>query len=105
VAAVKNDVVLYGNSKPDLASAEGNDAADGIVRGNPYGHTVSGHDLDSESAHTAAQLREHLMALVALHAVKTAAVNRHNGPLHINQIILAQLLSSPIKDCATLCPY
>jgi hypothetical protein len=88
-----------------LASAEGDDAADGIVWGNPYGHTVSWHDLDSKSAHSAAQLREHLMALVALHAVETAAVDRHNGPLHINQIILAQSLSSPIKDCATLRHY
>ena len=84
VAAVQGDVVLYGNSKCDLASAEGNDAADGIVRGNPYGHTVSRHDLDSKSAHSAAQLGEYLMALVALHTVETTAVDRHNGPLHIN---------------------
>jgi hypothetical protein len=40
------------------------------------------------------------VSLVTLHAVKTAAVNRHDRALHVNQIILAQLLSFPIKDCA-----
>jgi hypothetical protein len=41
------------------------------------------------------------MALVALHAVQAAAVDRDDGALHVNQIILAQVLSFPIKDCAT----
>jgi hypothetical protein len=40
------------------------------------------------------------VALVALHAVQTAAVDRYHSALHVNQIILAQLLSFPIKDCA-----
>jgi hypothetical protein len=40
------------------------------------------------------------VALVALHAVQTAAVDRNHGALHIDQIILAQLLPFPIKDCA-----
>jgi hypothetical protein len=40
------------------------------------------------------------VSLVALHAIKTAAVNRHDRALHVNQIILAQLLPFPIKDCA-----
>jgi hypothetical protein len=29
-------------------------------------------------------------------------VNRHDRALHVNQIILAQVLSFPIKDCAIL---
>jgi hypothetical protein len=33
------------------------------------------------------------VTLVALHAIKTAAVNRHDCALHIDQIILAQVLS------------
>jgi hypothetical protein len=37
------------------------------------------------------------MALVALHAVQTAAVDRYHGALHINQIILAQVPSFQSK--------
>jgi hypothetical protein len=35
------------------------------------------------------------VTLVALHAVQTAAVDRNHGALHIDQIILAQLLPFP----------
>jgi hypothetical protein len=46
------------------------------------------------------------MPLVALHAVKPAAVHGNHGALHINQIVLAQMLSFlTIKDCATLCVF
>jgi hypothetical protein len=41
------------------------------------------------------------VALVTLHPIQAAAVHRHDGALHINQIILAQALSFPNKDCAT----
>jgi hypothetical protein len=41
------------------------------------------------------------VSLVALDAIQTAAVDRHDRALHVNQIILAQLLPFPIKDCAT----
>ena len=85
-----------------LASTEGDDSADRVVGGNPDSHTIAWNHLDSEAAHPAAQLGEHLVALVALHAVQAAAVNRYHGTLHVNQIILAQLLSFPIKDCAIL---
>jgi len=37
------------------------------------------------------------VTLVALHAIETAAVDRHDRALHINQIILAQLLSFQSK--------
>ena len=80
-----------------LASAEGDDAPDGIVGRNPNGYPVAWHHLDAKAAHSAAQLRKHLVALVALHAVKPAAVNRNDCALHINQIILAQLLSFQSK--------
>jgi hypothetical protein len=86
----------------DLASAEGDDASDGIVRGNADRDSISWHHLDSKAAHAAAQLGKHLVALVTLHAIKPAAVHRHDRALHVYQIILAQLLSFPIKDCATL---
>ena len=79
------------------AGAEGDDAANGIVRGDPDGDAIPGNHLDPEAAHAAAQLRENLMALVALHTVKPAAVNRHDSALHINQIVLAQTLSFLIQ--------
>jgi hypothetical protein len=44
------------------------------------------------------------MSGVALHAVKTAAVDRHDRALHINQIVLAQSASIPfpsIHHCRT----
>ena len=96
-AGVLRGSVLYGNSMRKLASAEGDDAPDRVVRGNPNGYSVAWHHLDAEAAHSAAQLRKHFMSLVALHAVQTAAVNRHDRALHINQIILAQLLSFQSK--------
>jgi hypothetical protein len=92
--------VLNENSKSDLASAEGDDASYGIVRRDAYRYPIPWHHLDSKATHSAAQLRKHLMALVTLHAIKPAAVNRHDRTLHVDQIVLAQLLSFPIKDCA-----
>src|SRR5712671_2269776 len=70
-----------------LACTERDDAPDGIVRRDADCNAVSRNDLDAEAAHAPAQLSEHLVAGVALHAVKTAAVNRHHGALHVNQIV------------------
>ena len=75
-----------------LSGSEGDDAADRVVWGNADGDAVAGDDLDPETPHTATQLGEHFMARVALHSVKPAGVDRHDGPLHINQIVLAQQL-------------
>jgi hypothetical protein len=86
----------------NLASAEGDDAANRIVGRYAYRDAISGHHLDSKAAHPAAQLGKHLVALVALHSIQPTAMDRHNRALHVDQIILAQLLSFPIKDCATL---
>jgi hypothetical protein len=84
-----------------LASAEGDDASDRIVGRNAYSHSVPGHYLDSEAAHAAAQLREHLVSLIALHAIQPAAVYGNHGALNVYQIILAQLVFLSVKDCAT----
>jgi hypothetical protein len=89
--------VLCENSNKYLASAERDDAANRVVGGHTHGDTIAGHHLDAETAHAAAQLGKHFVALVALHAVKAAAVDGHNRPLHINQIILAQVLSFQSK--------
>ncbi len=75
-----------------LSGAEGDDAADGVVRRHTDGDPVTRNDFDSKAAHPAAQLREHFVARIALHSVKPAGVDRHDGPLHINQIVLAQQL-------------
>src|SRR5206468_6702357 len=80
---------------PWLAGPEGDDAAHGIVGRNTYGHPIAWHHLDSEAAHPAAQLGEHLMAGITLHAVQPAAVHRHDSALHVDQIILAQTASGP----------
>ena len=87
-----------------LASAEGDDAADGIVGGDPHGYSIARYDLDAKSAHPAAQLCEYLVPLVTLDAIQTATVHSHYGALHVDQIILAQALSFPNKDCATFVP-
>ena len=77
-----------------LAGPEGDDATDRIVGRDADGDAVSGHYLDPEAAHPAAQLCKHLVPLVTLHAVETSAMDRHDRSLHINQIVLAQMLSS-----------
>ena len=85
-----------------LACAEGDDAPNGIVRRYANGNAIARDYLDAEAAHSAAELGQHFVACIALHAVKTAAVDRNHGALHINEIILAQLLARPfIKQ--TLC--
>ena len=87
-----------------LASPEGDDAPDGIVRRHADGHAISGDDLDAEAAHAAAQLGQDLVAGVTLHTVQPAAVDRHDCPLHINEIVLAQTASVPFllnNYCAT----
>jgi hypothetical protein len=92
---------LYGDSSVLSASAEGNDAANRIVWRDADGYPIARNHLDAEAAHPAAELCQDLVALVALHSVETAAMDRHDRALHIYQIILAQLLSFPIKECAT----
>jgi hypothetical protein len=87
-----------------LACAERDDAPDRIVRGNAHGYPIAWNHLDAKAAHTAAQLRQHFMSGVALHAVKTAAMDRHDRALHVNQIVLAQSASIPfpsILNCDT----
>ena len=76
-----------------LACTERDDAPDGIVRRDADGNAIARNDLDAEAAHAPTQLSEHLVTGVALHAVKTAAVHRDHGALHVNQIVLAQLLA------------
>ena len=87
-----------------LARAERDDAPDGIVRRDADGHPIARNNFDTEAAHAAAELGQHFVAGVTLHAVKPAAVHGHDSALHVNQIVLAQLLANPFyedKHCAT----
>ena len=61
----------------------------GIVGRDADGDAVTRHDLDAEAAHPAAQLGEHFVAGVALHAVEATAVHGHHRALHVNQIVFA----------------
>jgi hypothetical protein len=76
----------------ELPCAEGDDAADWIVRRDADRHAVARDDLDSETPHAAAQLGEYFVPRVALHAVQPAGMDRDDGSLHIYQIVFAQQL-------------
>src|SRR5258706_4586144 len=66
-----------------LASAEGDDAPDRIVRRDANRYPIARHHFDSKTAHTAAQLGKYLVSLVTLHAIEPPAVNRHDRTLHV----------------------
>jgi hypothetical protein len=75
-----------------LARAEGDDARIRSWR-NADGHAIARNYLDAEAAHAAAELGQYFVAGVALHTVETAAVDRHDCALHINEVVLDQLLA------------
>ena len=77
-----------------LSGSEGDDAADRVIRRNANGDAVAWNNFDSEATHPAAQLRQHFMPGVTLHAVQPTRVNRNHGSLHINQIVFAQIRGS-----------
>ena len=57
------------NASVDLPGAEGDDSALGIVRRDADRDPIARHDLDAESPHPTAELCQHLVAGVYLHAV------------------------------------
>ena len=76
---------LYWNSNGIwLACTERDDAPDRIVRGNSHGYPIAWNHLDAEAAHTPAQLGQHFMTSIALHAIQSTAMHRDDSPLHIN---------------------
>jgi hypothetical protein len=90
---------LYWNSNGIwLACSERDDAPDRIVRGDAHGYPIAWNHLDAEAAHATAELGEHLVAGVTLHAVEPAAVNRYHRALHVDQIVLAQSASNPFPS-------
>jgi hypothetical protein len=94
---------LYWNSKRFLlASPEGDDAANRIVRRHADGHAISGDNLDSEAAHPAAELGQHFVAGIALYSVEAPTVHGHDSALHIDEIVLAQIASGPFSFSSVL---
>ena len=89
---------LYSSSNCWLACPEGDDAADWIVRRNADRDAIPGNHLDAEAAHSAAELGQNFVSGIALHAVKTAAVHRDNSALHVDEVVLTQLLANPFKQ-------
>jgi hypothetical protein len=54
----------------ELSGSERNDAANRVIWGYTHGHAIAGNDFDSETPHSAAQLRQHFMSRIALDAVQ-----------------------------------
>ena len=82
-------------SSSGLSGPEGDDASHRIVRGDSNGHTITRHNLDSEAAHAATQLREHFVARIALDPVQPTRVDCYDSALHVDQIVFAQYLVLP----------
>ena len=78
-----------------LARAERDDTPDRVVRRNADRHPIARNDFDTEAAHSTAELGQHLMAGITLHPIQPATVHGNDRALHVNQIILAQLLANP----------
>ena len=77
--------------KPGSARAERDDPAGRVVRGDADGDPVAGDDLDAEPAHPAAQLGQHLVAGIALHAVETAAVHCDDRALYVDEVVFCHV--------------
>jgi hypothetical protein len=75
-----------------LSASESDEPPKWIVGRYTHGHPISRNHLDVETAHAAAELREHLVASIALHAVQPTAVNGHYRAWHVDEIIFAQFL-------------
>jgi hypothetical protein len=91
-------------STDSLSRAERDDAADRVVWRHTDGHAIAWNNFDAEAAHAATQLRENLMASVALDPIQPAGMHCNDCPLHINQIVFAQSAHPFLErsnECAT----
>lgn len=66
-----------------LPGAKRDDSALRIVGGDADRDPVTRNDLDAKPPHSAAQLRQHLVAGVYLHAVEAPAMHGDNRALHV----------------------
>ena len=76
-----------------LSGPEGDDAPHGIIGRHPDGHAITRNNFDSEAAHAAAQLGEHFVSRVTLHAIKAAGMHGDYRALHVDQIVFTQTSS------------
>jgi hypothetical protein len=76
-----------------LSSPEGDDAADWVVGRHANRNAITWNHFDPEAAHAAAQLCEHFVPSVTLHAIEAARVDSHDGALHVDQIVFTQYSS------------
>ena len=81
-----------------LTGTEGDDAAHRIIGRHANGDAVAGDNFDAEPPHAAAQLGQHLVALIALHPVQAATMDSDHGALNIDEIVLTQLLLNPFNQ-------
>ena len=94
----------------DSSRPEGDDAADRVVGRYADGDAITWNNFDPEAAHAAAQLCEHFVSRIALHAIKAARVDSHDSALHVDQIVFTQYSSylraleraAPSNQCATV---
>jgi hypothetical protein len=98
VRAGGDDVQDWNSKYGELASAERDDAPNRVVWRNTDGDAIAWNDFDAEAAHPAAELCEHFVASITLHAVETAAMHRHNRTLHVDEIVLAQIARNPFSS-------
>ena len=73
-----------------LPRAEGDDAANGVIRGDTNGHPIARHDFDAKSPHPPAQLCENLVPCVALDPIEPTRMDSDDRALHIYEIVFAQ---------------
>jgi hypothetical protein len=73
-----------------LPRAEGDDAANGVIRRDTDGHPIARHDFDAESPHPSAQLSENLVAGVALDSIEPPRMDGDDRALHIYEIVFTQ---------------
>src|SRR5262245_59715676 len=88
----------------DLSGPEGDDAADGIVGRHADRDAITWNHFDPETAQAAAQLCEHFVPGVTLHAIEATRVDSYDGALHVDQIVFTQYSSfaaEPSNQCAT----
>ena len=78
---------------PQIASPEGEEAADRVGGRDADGDSITWNDFDSEATHTAAQLCEYFVSSIALHAIEAARVDSHDSALHVDQIVFTQYSS------------
>lgn len=76
-----------------LSGPERDDAADWVVGRDANRNAITWNYFDPEAAHTAAQLCEHFVSRIALHAIKAARVDSHDSALHVDQIVFTQYSS------------